>query len=398
MQPVPKSTFVLLYTMVFVNIVAFSLVFPLLPLYAKLYHASDFTIGLLGASFAFTQLLFAPLWGAFSDKYGRKPIIAVGLLGAAASFLLFGLAGNLATLFISRLLQGIFSGASIPAARAFVADITEPKERIREMGRIGASLASGVILGPVIGGMLAEKNLAFPFFGAALVAFLCFLFVLLFLPESLRVKNGQTIAFKQELLASFLRIRWGIKNSLMPLFLLSFLWSFAISAYQIAVPLVGVEKFHISLGGTGVLFTILGSINAFIQFFLISKIATALGERQSIVAGLALMALGFATIPFLPSQLTLLYLITAVIGVGSAISRPVITALLSKETSEGQGVTMGTSGAFESLGHLIGPLVGGFLFAFGIAIPFLFSGGVIIAMLIFILAATQFVKSPYSSQ
>ena len=127
-------------------------------------------------------------------------------------------------LFISRFLQGLFSSASIPAARAYIADITVKEERVKQMGRIGASLALGIILGPAIGGVLAETNPSLPFLGASLVAFISFLFMMKFVPESLTVKNKQAIAFKKGLFAPASQIKWGFKSSLMPLFLLSFVW------------------------------------------------------------------------------------------------------------------------------------------------------------------------------
>ena len=139
MKPISRTSLFLIYVTVFINIVAFSMVFPLLPLYAKLYNASDISIGLLAASFAAAQFLFSPIWGMLSDKFGRKPIILVGLLGSAASFLVFGFAENLTMLFISRFFQVVFSAASFPAARAYFADITTTKERVREMVRIQAS-------------------------------------------------------------------------------------------------------------------------------------------------------------------------------------------------------------------------------------------------------------------
>ena len=332
-----------------------------------------------------------------SDKFGRRPIILVGLLGSTASFLVFGLAGSLSMLFISRFFQGVFSAASIPAARAYIADITTKEERIREMGRIGASLALGVILGPAIGGLLAETNHALPFFGAAAVAGASFLFVFKFLPESLSVKSQNSLALKKNLFASILKIKTGLQSSLMPLFLLSFFWSFLMSNNAVAVPLLSIEVFRADASDIGMLFVVMGIVAAIVQFFLISKIAALFGDRAVIVGGLILMALGFMIMPFLPANLMLLYVAVAIAALGSAIARPVITALISKETKEGQGATMGTANAFESLGRLIGPLLGGLLFAFGMAIPFVFSAITVLLALVFIIATTNFLKQKKAS-
>ena len=150
------------------------MIFPLLPLYARLFNASNFTIGALAASFAVAQLIVSPLWGILSDKYGRRPIIAIGLLGIAVNFFLFGLATGIFMLFISRFMQGIFSGALMVSARAYIADLTTPEERIRAMGYVGAALSLGVILGPAIGGMFAEINISLPFYAASVLALVNF--------------------------------------------------------------------------------------------------------------------------------------------------------------------------------------------------------------------------------
>ena len=392
MKPISRTSLFLIYVTVFINIVAFSMVFPLLPLYAKLYNASDISIGLLAASFAAAQFLFSPIWGMLSDKFGRKPIILVGLLGSAASFLVFGFAENLTMLFISRFFQGVFSAASIPAARAYIADITTKKERVREMGRIGASLALGVILGPAIGGLLAGTSHSLPFFGAAAVAGVAFLFVFKFLPESLQSKNNASIAFKKGIFASASGIQTGLQSSLMRLFLLSFFWSFLMSNNAVAVPLLSIEVFRAQATDVGMLFVVMGVVAAIVQFFLISKIAALFGDRTVIIGGLTLMALGFMIMPFLPPTLILLYVAVAIAALGSATARPVITALISKETKEGQGATMGTANAFESLGRLIGPILGGILFAFHVSIPFLFSGAVVLLALVFLVTTTNFLK------
>ena len=162
--------FYFIYLTVFVNVMAFTLVFPLLPLYAKAFNTTSFQIGLLAASFGLAQLFFSPLWGMISDRIGRKPTILIGVAGLALGFLMFGFANSLQSLFIARFLQGIFSGAALPSARAYVADLTNKNERVKAMGRVGAAMALGVIVGPFIGTVLAETSLSFPFFVSAGVA------------------------------------------------------------------------------------------------------------------------------------------------------------------------------------------------------------------------------------
>ena len=361
-----------------------------------MFEASDFVIGLLAASFAVAQLLFSPLWGHLSDKYGRKPIIAIGLLGIALSFLLFSSSATLLALFLGRFLTGVFSAASLRAARAYVADLLSNDLSVKAMGRTGSVLALGIILGPAIGGFLAQQNIALPFFGAAGVAFLNFFFVLFFLKESLLKKSLQSIKVVTYFFLSFLQIVKGLKSSLAPLFLLSFLWSFALSNNSVVVPLLGLTKFQLDVGGIGMLFTVMGIGWAFTQIFFLTRITKFFGEHLTIIIGLLLMAAGFTLMPLIPPNIAFLYGAIMIAGLGSAISRPVITALVSKETTEGQGVTMGIANSFEALGRLIGPILGGFLFAYGASLPFLFSGIVVIVVVAYVLLRTPYLKKNHA--
>ncbi|MDP2734825.1 MAG: MFS transporter [bacterium] len=390
-----SPNFFLIYLAVFVSVVAFSMIFPLLPVYGKLYEASNVTIGMLAASFALAQLIFSPFWGILSDRFGRKPIILLGLVGLAASFLVFALAANLATLFLSRFIQGFFSGATMPAARAYIADVTTKEQRVKAMGRIGASLALGIILGPALGGFLAQGSLVMPFFVASLVAALNLVFVFFFLPESLKEKRDYKITIRLAWI-SLPRILKGLQASLMPLFLLAFVWSFALSNNQVNVPLLGTDKFHLDTGAIGIGFAIMGLVSAVTQFFLLSRITSFIGQHRTVAGGLVLMGLSFAAMPFLPASVPLFYFAMGLAGLGSAVARPVITALITEETTEPQGITLGTANAFESLGRFIGPLMGGLLFAFGPAVPFLFSGIGAILVVVFVMCSTHFLKQGHA--
>ena len=387
--------FFLIYLAAFISVVAFSMVFPLLPVYAKYFQASDITIGLLAASFAIAQLLFSPFWGVMSDRFGRRPIIIIGLLGLSLSFLIFAFAANLLFLFVFRFIQGIFSGATMPAARAYIADITTKELRIAAMGRIGAALALGIILGPAIGGLLAQHNIVLPFFAAAVVSGLNLLLVYFFLPESLQKKKFQAINLKLTF-GAFSRIWQGLKSSLAPLFFLAFIWSFVISNNQVNVPLLASDQFQLDAGAIGLSFALMGIVSVITQFFLLSPITNLFGQQKTIAGGLIIMTASFIIMPFLPLHPGFLYLAMIGAGFGSAVARPIITALITKETKEPQGITLGTANAFESIGRLLGPLLGGFLFMFGHQVPFLFSGTVAIFMVFFVWRYTNFLKQGHT--
>ncbi|MBI2577972.1 MAG: MFS transporter, partial [Candidatus Wildermuthbacteria bacterium] len=301
------------------------------------------------------------------------------------SFLLFGFAASLPILFISRFLQGVFAGAVLPAARAYAADITAKQERVKVMGRIGASLSLGVIFGPAIGGIFAGVNLSFPFFAAAIVALVNFFFVLFFLPESLTQKTNGILRVKKLLFSNFSALWHGMQSSITPLLVLAFLWSFTFSNNQVAVPLLGLERFRLTPADIGILFAILGGVSAIVQFFFLEKIAKKIGQHKTIFFGMAVMAIGFAMMPFSPSTI-FLYAATGIAGLGSAVTRPIITALISEETTMEQGATMGMANAYESLGRFIGPLAGGFLFGVLSFLPFVLAGtvvGIVLLSLLF---------------
>ncbi|MDO8573866.1 MAG: MFS transporter [Candidatus Daviesbacteria bacterium] len=386
-----KPSLFFIYLTIFINIVGFGMVFPLLPFYAEHFNASGTTIGLLASSFAIAQFILSPIWGRLSDRYGRKPIIAIALLGLGLSFLLFGLANSLFWLFVARILQGSFSAASMPVAQAYVADVTSKDERIRGMGNLGASLAAGFIFGPGIGGMLSTISLSFPFFVASAVALVNFFSVLFFLPESLS-KKSETLAIKE----GFFNIKHmyrSLKGEMGSFFILTFLWSFALTNNEVSVPLFGSQMLGISVWTIGLFFSTQGVLAALMQSVLIYKITRFFGEHKTVVLGLSIMALGLFLVPFAKIPLFLL-IFMVLMTLGSSMTRPTLASLVSKETKEGQGITMGIFSSFESLGRVFGPILGGWLFSsFGFHSPFTISAMLIFVTLIFVVQIKGFFRN-----
>ena len=379
--------FYFIYLTVFVNVMAFTLIFPLLPTYAQLFDASTLQIGLLAGSFGLAQLFCSPLWGRVSDRIGRKPTIMIGVSGLGLGFLVLAVSHSLWMLFLGRIVQGIFSGASLPSARAYAADMSNTANRVKSMGRIEASLALGTILGPFIGGVLAEstfvvpfinftvqQSITTPFFFSFLFAMANFLLVLFFLPESL-TKKAENIAWKEGFV-HFTKMRTFFAGSLAPLLILAFVWSFGLSNNQVNIPLFSETILGISTGALGVLFGIMGTVSLCTQLIFLSKITRTFGERRTVIFGLSCMMLAIGTMPFVPS-FHFLIIAAAVSAFGSAISRPVLSALASEETKEGQGTTMGMMTAMEAFGRMVGPFFAGALFGISFTLPFLFSATVI---------------------
>ncbi len=177
------SPLVIVFVTVFIDLLGFGIIIPLLPFYAESFGASAFTIGLLGTSFSLMQFVFSPVWGRWSDKIGRKPIILLGLLGSGLSYVTLALAGSLVLLFVARIIGGI-AGANIPTAQAYIADITTPEDRARGMGLLGVAFGLGFIFGPAIGGLLSRISPETPMWCAAALCFANFVAAWFFLPES----------------------------------------------------------------------------------------------------------------------------------------------------------------------------------------------------------------------
>ncbi|MBI2314577.1 MFS transporter [Candidatus Daviesbacteria bacterium] len=377
-----KQPLFFLYLTIFVNIIGFGMVFPLLPFYAKEFQASEAVIGFLAASFAIGEFLFAPLWGRLSDRFGRKPIILISLLGISVAFASFAIANTLTWLFISRFLQGVFSSAAFTAASAYVVDMTTREERISGMSRLGASLATGFIFGPAIGGVLSSVSHQLPFFAAAAITIFNLISVQLFLKESLKEKEEKLI-----LKEGFLNIKAmykGLRGPLGGLFILIFIWSYALSNNQVAVPLFGTEILKASAVLIGIFFSLQGLTSGSVQWFLLGKIASRVGEHKIIFLGLSFMMVSLFILPFSQAAF-MMAILMIVFSFGSAITRPTLQTLISKYTHEGQGTTMGIASAFEASGRIIGPILGGsFYLRFGFHSPFTISALLILITLIFV--------------
>lgn len=360
LRQIKDSPLFLLYFTIFVNNIGFGIILPLLPFYAKNFQASETTAGFLVASYAVAQFIFSTFWGQLSDCFGRKIIITIGVLGSSLSFLVFGLAQNLAVLFIARFLQGVFSAAALPVARAYISDTTTKEERTVAMGHLGAALSLGFILGPAIGGFLSEVRLYFPFIFASIVSFLNFIFVWVKLP-AIALKKPEKFVLKESLVSNFKQVRVGLKSSLLPHFVMMGVWAYAIANNQIALPLLGSQKLNLSASQVSWLFTVMGFVSVVVQAFFIGKISKKYGEEKTIKVGLLFMAATIFIMSFSPTAIFLIIMVVS-LAFGSALVRPMLNSIVSKGAVEGQGTTMGIAVSFEAIGRILGPAMGGYLF------------------------------------
>ena len=356
----------IVFTTVVIDLVGFGIVLPILPLWAENFGASPVQIGLITASYAVMQLLFAPVWGRLSDRYGRRPIILVSLAGSAVAALTIGLAGTLVVLFVARVVQGI-AGASYAAAQAYVADVTTPEERAKGMGMIGAAFGLGFVLGPAIGAMFSAVDERLPFFVAAGLAAVNWLIAYRRLPESLRPGAREAPAPRLGLVRRALGSR-----DLAPLVWLSFIATFAFVGMESTFALFGERRFDYDMVEMGLLFTYIGVLAVFSQGYLVGRVVPRWGEVRVMTAGLVGTAAGLVVVA-VAHDLWLLLVGLALLAVPSGLVFSTTTALISLAAGDReQGAVLGLTAAIGGAARIAGPIAATLLFQHaGIAVPLL---------------------------
>jgi DHA1 family tetracycline resistance protein-like MFS transporter len=349
-----------LLAVVFVDLLGFSLILPLLPFYAETFGASPTAVGLLVASYALAQLIGAPILGGLSDRLGRRPVLILSILGTSLGFLIFGLAGSLLVLFVSRILDGL-TGGNISVAQAYIADVSTPETRARNFGLIGAAYGVGFVVGPALGGFMSRWGYELPAFVAAGMAFVNALAVYFFLPESLSAEHrgevrshplslksvGMHHFFAQDRAAGLLRIR--------------FVFALAFSTFQTVFTLWAQYHLGLSAEGTGYVLAYVGVTIVVIQGGIVAPVSKRFHENPLILVCIALMAVGLAAwgfAPGIPSTLGALLLVSLGGGVFGAVGN---SALSHAVAPSDVGSVLGVGTSLESITRVIGPSVGGFL-------------------------------------
>lgn len=376
-----KSSLLLIFLAVFIDLIGFGILIPVLPTIAvRDFQASDFEIGLLVAIFSFVQFIFNPFFGSVSDRKGRKPIIVICLLLSSLSYIIFSFAGSYLVLFISRIIAGL-GGSSISVAQAYIADITTKENRARGMGLIGAAFALGFVFGPLIGGFLSKYGIAVIGYTGASFSFIAFLVTWSVLPESLKERSqGRSrsiLDFKA--FAEVLR-RPAIGIVIIVFFIITFSMSNIFGTFS----LLGFKDYHLNDMQIGILFGIMGIFSAFSQTALIHILTKRYKEVTIISFGTFLLFISMILMPNSNSY-TMLGVVSALFTLGTGLLIPTSLSLLSKVTPDHeQGAILGINQSLSALARVFGPLWGGFSFQFfGHSFPFLTGAFFVLVILIY---------------
>ncbi|NLF49649.1 MAG: MFS transporter [Leptolinea sp.] len=357
-------TFILSFTLL-VMMLGYGMVLPIIPFYIEQFGAGGRELGWMMSMYSLMQLIFAPIWGVLSDRYGRKGILSIGIMGYAISLLFFGLATNFWMLFLARTLSGILSSATMPTAMAYIGDNTPEKERSGKMGQLGAMTGVGVVIGPLLGGLLSTNSLSFPFFIGAGLALIAFVLVITILPES----RSQQSSSKQSGV-SFGILREIFVGPIGILLLLIFVMSFGLTAFQGITGLYVIDKFAFDTRQVGSIWMVMGATMIAVQGAFTGPLTRRLGEPLLIRIGLVGGSLGFLGMTRAVDYLTSLLALGAFTAALALIS-PALNAHISTYAGERQGTIMGMNSAATSLGRVAGPLWAGYLYEIDIDYPFL---------------------------
>ncbi len=355
---------ILIFLIVFIDLIGFGMVIPVLPIYAQTapFFANPFEIGLVVSIYSWMQFVFSPILGRLSDKYGRRPVLFVSLLGSAVGYVVLGLANTLLLVFVGRIISGI-TGGNISAAQAYIADVTTKENRGKGMALFGAAFGLGFVLGPAIGGITSKYGVHVPFFIAAVLSLVAGSAVYLVLPETRRPgaehveeESGGRIA---QLLGSLREPQFGTVN------LIYFLLVTAFSIMTYAFVLYTAFRFNYTAEQNGYLFALVGLTAVFGQGVLFGTLVKRFGETRLVVFGCFLMALSFAAIPFITPAFTGaagLIGVSIMLAFANSLAAPSLNTLASKISHEHrQGSALGIMQSGASLARAIGPMIGGVL-------------------------------------
>jgi DHA1 family tetracycline resistance protein-like MFS transporter len=356
---------VVIFLTIFVNLVGFGIIVPLLPFYAETFGASPLAIGLLFAVFSLAQLLAAPVVGHLSDRFGRRPVLIVSLAGTVISFVMMANAHSLGMLFAARIIDGL-SGGNISTARAYVADITRPEDRSRVYGMLGAAFGLGFILGPALSAIFARISYTAPIWAAAVITLIALLLAVFWLPETVHRTSASGGTPFRDLITIMGR------SNLRRVLMIDFVYWLSFAVFQTTFALFAARRFGFDASQTGYFFAAFGVLGAIVQVGLIRPAVGRWGDKGTFMVGLVLAAAGLVAAT-LTHSVPLFALALVPLAVGIGFGHPTMSSLVSRAArGDEQGRVQGAASAIESLGRTIGPVWGSAsLQRYGEAMPYM---------------------------
>jgi DHA1 family tetracycline resistance protein-like MFS transporter len=387
-----RTTLGVVFTTILIDFIGFSVLFPVLPLFAERLGATPFQVGLIVTLYALAQLVFLPVWGWISDRVGRRPVLLISLLGTTGSFLLLAATENIAGIYLARGLAGFFA-ASIGTAQAVVTDVTLPSERAGGMGIIGAAFGAGMVVGPMLGGSLAIIDVKAPFYAIAILSGANFLVALRALPESrppsLDPPRWGDLA--RSFIPTPIRLILAVHEKRMGLFLYLFFHVFmAFAVLESMITLYLSLRFGADELDAALVFAWIGFFVAITQGVLLRRLVPMFGEIRLVAAGFVLMTLGLGAVAFVPS-FGWFFVIGPIVAVGNGLAFPTFTSLYSKACeSEQAGELLGQSQSMATTGRIVGPLwAGAVMGSVGLGAPFELAALLMLAALVLFIATRR---------
>ena len=377
-----KSALGLIFLTVFIDLLGFGILIPILPAFAeRVLHVDETAIGIVIAVYSFVQFIFNPILGRISDKHGRKPVIVICLLINALGYVIFAFTSSFTVLLLSRIVGGV-GGSSVSVAQAYIADVTTKETRSKGMGVIGSAFGLGFVFGPLIGGLLSAYGYTVTGLGSASFSFLAFIVTIILLPESIQNKQVDVVIRKK--LINFEAYSKAYRNPALAILIsLFFVLTFSFANIYGTFALLGIQVYGFTDLQNGYILGILGLTSAAVQGGLIGHLDKLLGKKKLLILGSFFMMIGLAIMPYAGNFLKLAIDCIA-LSIGTGIFQPTVLSLISQNASdEEQGMTFGVNQSLSAVGRVLGPLWGGFAFQF-LGYPFPFITGAAFTCLIFI--------------
>lgn len=359
MQATNNKQMMTIFLVVFIDLLGFGIILPLLPYIAEKYAATPVTIGLLSAAYSLFQFVSGPILGRLSDRYGRKKLLIISQLGSMAGYVLLAFANSIPLLFISRIIDGI-TGGNISIAQAYMADITDNKTRVKGMGLLGAAFGLGFMFGPIIGGLLSRYGFAAPALFASVISIISTVATLFFLKETVNVSKAKSSPRTAFNIREIKRVLTTVPIG--TLLVVFFLLSLGFSGMQGTYALLVQAKFNWGPEQVGYIFALIGIIAILTQMKLLSFITQKIGEYKTLFSSLLILALGFGIIS-LTDYFPLFIIGNILLPLGNSLANPTLSAIATENIPpEEYGETLGLLQSSGSLGRIFGPVIAGEIF------------------------------------